>query len=37
MRLGALELLANIFSGRITASDKDPFPHQLALVVQKTF
>lgn len=31
MRLGALELLANIFSGRITASDKDPFPHQLAL------
>ncbi|MEH1964853.1 MAG: helicase-related protein [Nostoc sp.] len=31
MRLGALELLANIFSGRITASEKDPFPHQLAL------
>ncbi|MBW4545491.1 MAG: DEAD/DEAH box helicase [Symplocastrum torsivum CPER-KK1] len=31
MRLGALELLANISSGRITASDKDPFPHQLAL------
>ena len=31
MRLGALELLANIYSGRITASDKDPFPHQLAL------
>lgn len=31
MRLGALELLANIFSGRITANDKDPFPHQLAL------
>lgn len=31
MRLGALELLANIFSGRITTSDKDPFPHQLAL------
>jgi len=31
MRLGALELLANLFSGRITASDKDPFPHQLAL------
>ena len=31
MRLGALELLANIFSGRITASDKDPLPHQLAL------
>ncbi|MGE5659769.1 MAG: helicase-related protein [Actinomycetota bacterium] len=31
MRLGALELLANIFSGRITVSDKDPFPHQLEL------
>lgn len=31
MRLGALELLANIFSGRITANDKDPFPHQLAV------
>jgi SNF2 family DNA or RNA helicase len=31
MRLGALELLGNIFSGRITASEKDPFPHQLAL------
>lgn len=31
MRLGALELLTNIFSGRITANDKDPFPHQLAL------
>jgi len=31
MRLGALEVLANIFSGRITAHDKDPFPHQLAL------
>ncbi len=31
MRLGALELLANIFSGRIAANDKDPFPHQLAL------
>ncbi len=31
MRLGALELIANIFSGRITANDKDPFPHQLAL------
>ena len=31
MRLGALELLANIFSGRIIAGDKDPFPHQLAL------
>ncbi|MBW4525566.1 MAG: hypothetical protein KME18_10275 [Phormidium tanganyikae FI6-MK23] len=27
MRLGALEVLANIFSGRITANDKDPFPH----------
>ena len=31
MRLGALELIANIFSGRVTANDKDPFPHQLAL------
>ncbi|MEW6038140.1 MAG: DEAD/DEAH box helicase [Pseudomonadota bacterium] len=31
MRLGALELLANISSGRIAATDKDPFPHQLAL------
>ncbi|MFN6218796.1 MAG: hypothetical protein AN488_01115 [Anabaena sp. WA113] len=31
LRLGALELLANIYSGRITASDKDPFPHQLAV------
>jgi len=31
LKLGALELLANIYSGRITASDKDPFPHQLAL------
>jgi superfamily II DNA or RNA helicase len=31
MRLGALELLANISSGRISANDKDPFPHQLAL------
>jgi superfamily II DNA or RNA helicase len=31
MRLGAIEILANIFSGRITANDKDPFPHQLAL------
>ena len=30
MRLGALELLANLFSGRIAANDKDPFPHQLA-------
>ena len=31
VKLGALEALANIFSGRITASDKDPFPHQLSL------
>ena len=31
IRLGALETLANIFSGRITLSDKDPFPHQLSL------
>lgn len=31
LKLGALELLANLYSGRITASDKDPFPHQLAL------
>lgn len=31
MRLGALELVASIFSGRVAASDKDPFPHQLAL------
>ena len=31
IRLGSLEILANIFSGRITANDKDPFPHQLAL------
>jgi len=31
LRLGALEVLANIFSGRIIASDKDPFPHQLSL------
>ena len=31
LKLGALELLANIYSGRITASDKDPFPHQLSL------
>lgn len=31
LRLGALELLANLFSGRISATDKDPFPHQLAL------
>lgn len=31
MRLGALELIANISSGRITSNDKDPFPHQLAL------
>lgn len=32
MRLGALELIANIFSGRVTANDKDPFPHQLSLL-----
>jgi len=31
MRLGALELLANISSGRLSTTDKDPFPHQLAL------
>jgi superfamily II DNA or RNA helicase len=31
IRLGALELLANIHAGRLTATDKDPFPHQLAL------
>ena len=31
MRLGALELLANISSGRLAPNDKDPFPHQLAL------
>ena len=31
IRIGALELLANIDSGRITANDIDPFPHQLAL------
>lgn len=38
LRLGALELLANIFSGRITSSDKDPFPHQLSLQqYMKTF
>ena len=38
LRLGALELLANIFSGRITACDKDPFPHQLSLQqYMKTF
>ena len=30
LKLGALEILANLYSGRITASDKDPFPHQLA-------
>lgn len=30
-RLGALELIANIGSGRISANDKDPFPHQLQL------
>jgi hypothetical protein len=32
LRLGALELLANILSGRITSGDKDPFPHQLSLL-----
>src|SRR3954454_19372712 len=31
MRLGALELLGNISSGRLSTNDKDPFPHQLAL------
>ncbi|HEX3679168.1 MAG TPA: DEAD/DEAH box helicase, partial [Galbitalea sp.] len=31
MRLGALELIANIGSGRIASNDKDPFPHQLQL------
>jgi len=31
MRLGALELLANLSSGRLATTDKDPFPHQLAL------
>jgi len=31
MRLGALELLANLSSGRLSTTDKDPFPHQLAL------
>ncbi len=31
MRLGALELMANLSSGRLSTSDKDPFPHQLAL------
>ncbi|HZZ44509.1 MAG TPA: DEAD/DEAH box helicase [Tepidisphaeraceae bacterium] len=38
MRLGALELLANISSGRLSTNDKDPFPHQLALqqFVRKT-
>jgi hypothetical protein len=30
-RLGALELLGNISSGRIAPTEKDPFPHQLAL------
>jgi superfamily II DNA or RNA helicase len=30
LKLGSLEILANLYSGRITASDKDPFPHQLA-------
>jgi len=31
MRLGALELLGNISSGRLSTNEKDPFPHQLAL------
>lgn len=31
IRLGALELLGNISSGRLSTTDKDPFPHQLAL------
>ena len=31
MRLGALELLGNIASGRLSTNEKDPFPHQLAL------
>jgi superfamily II DNA or RNA helicase len=31
IRLGALELLANLHAGRLTATNKDPFPHQLAL------
>ncbi len=31
MRLGALEMLGNISSGRLSTNDKDPFPHQLAL------
>lgn len=31
VRLGALELLANVSSGRLAPTDKDPFPHQLAL------
>jgi Type III restriction enzyme, res subunit len=31
MRLGALELLANLSSGRLSTTNKDPFPHQLAL------
>jgi Type III restriction enzyme, res subunit len=31
IRLGALELLGNISSGRLAPTDKDPFPHQLAL------
>ena len=31
IRLGALEMLGNISSGRLAPTDKDPFPHQLAL------
>ncbi len=31
IKLGALELLANLSSGRLSTTDKDPFPHQLAL------
>ena len=30
-RLGALEMLGNLSSGRLSTTDKDPFPHQLAL------
>lgn len=31
IKLGALELLANVSSGRLSTNEKDPFPHQLAL------
>lgn len=31
IRLGALEIAANISSGRLSSGAKDPFPHQLAL------